>query len=81
MYLRSGADDWAGGGGWARLYEAWAWEGREWLVLLLTDAPGRPWRAGPGWGRGLAVFGGGGGGAETGGGCDFESFVFVDVES
>lgn len=50
-------------------------------MLLLTDAPGRTWRAGTGWGRGFAVFGGGGGGAETGAGCDFESFVFADAES
>jgi hypothetical protein len=37
------------------------WELREWLLELLTDAPGRPPEAG--WGRGFPVFGGGGGGA------------------
>ena len=57
LYLRSGADDWAGASGGTRLNEACAWEGREWLVLLLTDAPGRPWTTETGWGSGLAVFG------------------------
>lgn len=81
LYLRSGTDDWTAAGAGPRLYEACAWDGREWLALLLTDATGRPWTAGTGWGRGLAVFGGGGGGADAAVGCDFTSFVFADVES
>jgi len=48
------------------------------LLVLLTDAPGRPCAAGTGWGNGFVVFGGGGGGTAAGTARGFVSLFFDD---